>query len=151
LFIEVSYQWLKYTPISGRTGYTLRAAHGSQNGGRRIRQDRGEARTDLTTNRAVAGGWSVGSIVTLQSGFPFTPQLSYNPSNTGDTKNPVRPFVNPNFTGNVIIGSPNQWFNPSAFLALPNNSGFWGNLGRDTLIGPGLASWDFSVHKDTRN
>ncbi|HEY6341742.1 MAG TPA: carboxypeptidase regulatory-like domain-containing protein [Bryobacteraceae bacterium] len=99
---------------------------------------------------SLAGGWSVGSIVTLQSGFPFTPQLSYNPSNTGDTKNPVRPFVNPNFTGNVIIGSPNEWFNPSAFLAPPNNSGFWGNLGRDTLIGPGLASWDFSVHKDTR-
>jgi hypothetical protein len=51
---------------------------------------------------------------------------------------------------NVIIGSPNQWFNPAAFLAPPNNSGFWGNLGRDTLIGAGLASWDFSVHKDTQ-
>ncbi|HUB80531.1 MAG TPA: carboxypeptidase regulatory-like domain-containing protein [Bryobacteraceae bacterium] len=97
----------------------------------------------------LASGWSVGSIVTLQSGFPFTPQLSYNPSNSGDTKNPVRPFVNPNFTGNVITGSPNQWFNPAAFLAPPNNSGFWGNLGRDTLIGPGLATWDFSLHKDT--
>ncbi len=97
-----------------------------------------------------ASGWSVGSIVTLQSGFPFTPQLSYNPSNSGDTKNPVRPFVNPNFTGPVIIGSPNEWFNENAFLAPPNNSGFWGNLGRDTLIGPGLATWDFDVHKDTR-
>ena len=30
-----------------------------------------------------------------------------------------------------------------------NNSGFYGNLGRDTLIGPGLATWDFSVLKDT--
>jgi Carboxypeptidase regulatory-like domain/TonB-dependent Receptor Plug Domain len=98
----------------------------------------------------LASGWSVGSIVTLQSGFPFTPQLSYNPSNSGDTKNPVRPFVNPGFTGNPIIGSPNEWFNPAAFLAPPNNSGFWGNLGRDTLIGPGLATWDFSLHKDTR-
>ncbi len=98
----------------------------------------------------LAGGWSVGSIVTLQSGFPFTPQLSYNPSNSGDTKNPVRPFVNPDFTGNVIIGSPNEWFNPAAFLAPPNNSGFWGNLGRDTLIGPGLATWDFSADKMTR-
>ena len=39
------------------------------------------------------------SIVTLQSGFPITPQLSYNPSNNGDTRNPVRPFVNPNFMG----------------------------------------------------
>ena len=96
-----------------------------------------------------AGGWSVSSIVTVQSGFPFTPQLSYNPSNNGDTRNPVRPFANPDFTGPVILGKPGQWFNPEAFLQPPPNSGFYGNLGRDALIGPGLATWDFSVLKDT--
>lgn len=98
---------------------------------------------------AMASGWSLNSILTLQSGFPFTPLLSYNPSNNGDTKNPVRPFVNPAFTGPVILGSPNQWFNPAAFLAPPTGSGFYGNLGRDTLRGPGLATWDLSVLKDT--
>ena len=100
-------------------------------------------------NSAVSG-WSVNSIVTLQSGFPITPQLSYNPTNDGDAKNPVRPFVNPNFHGSVILGSPKQWFNPSAFLAPPANSGFWGNLGRDTLNGPDLGTWDFSTFKDTK-
>ncbi|MBV9397440.1 MAG: TonB-dependent receptor [Bryobacterales bacterium] len=99
--------------------------------------------------RALAGGWSLNSVVTLQGGFPFTPQLSYNPSNTGDTRNPVRPFVNPYFTGPVILGSVNQWFNPAAFLQPPNNSGFYGDLGRDTLMGPGLATWDLSFLKDT--
>jgi hypothetical protein len=98
---------------------------------------------------ALVSGWSVNSIVTLQSGFPFTPQLSYNPSNNGDTRNPVRPFINPDFTGPVILGKPSQWFNPDAFLAPPPNSGFYGNLGRNTLIGPGLATWDFSVSKAT--
>jgi hypothetical protein len=98
----------------------------------------------------IVSGWSVASVVTLQDGFPFTPQLSYNPSNNGDTRNPVRPFVNPNFTGKVITGNPNQWFNPAAFLQPPANSGFYGNLGRNTLIGPGLATWDFSVLKDTK-
>jgi len=49
----------------------------------------------------------------------------------------------------VIFGTPNQWYNPAAFLAPPNNSGFDGNLGRDTLIGPGLATWDFSLLKAT--
>jgi hypothetical protein len=34
-------------------------------------------------------------------------------------------------------------------LAPPNSSGFYGNLGRDTLIGPGLATWDLSFLKDT--
>jgi hypothetical protein len=99
-------------------------------------------------NGAVSG-WSVNSLVVLQSGFPFTPQLSYNPSNNGDTRNPVRPFVNPNFTGSAIIGKPSQWFNPNAFLQPPANSGFYGNLRRDTLVGPGLATWDFSAIKDT--
>ena len=70
-----------------------------------------------------ASGWSVNSIVTLQSGFPFTPQLSYNPSNNGDTRNPVRPFANPDFTGPVILGKPSQWFNPAAFLAPANTPG----------------------------
>jgi Carboxypeptidase regulatory-like domain len=100
----------------------------------------------------LASGWSVNSIVTIQSGFPLTPQLSYNPSNNGDTRNPVRPFANPNFSGPVILGKPSQWFNPNAFLApsnTPGNLGFYGNLGRDTLIGPGLAAWDFSVLKET--
>jgi hypothetical protein len=98
---------------------------------------------------ALVGGWSVNSIFAAQSGFPFTPQLSYNPSNNGDTRNPVRPFINPNFSGPVILGKPSRWFDPNAFLAPPANSGFYGNLGRDTLIGPGLATWDFSAFKTT--
>ncbi len=99
---------------------------------------------------AFIGGWSINSILTLQSGFPFTAQLSYNPSNNGDTRNPVRPFYNPNFTGNPITGSPAQWFNPNAFLQPPPNSGFFGNVSRDNLTGPGLATWDFSAVKDTQ-
>jgi carboxypeptidase family protein len=93
-------------------------------------------------------GWSLSGILTAQSGFPFTPQLSYNPSNNGDTRNPVRPFRNPTFSGPVVLGTPARWFNPNAFLAPPPNSGFYGDLGRDTFIGPGLTTWDFSVLKD---
>jgi hypothetical protein len=99
---------------------------------------------------AAVSGWSVSSIITAQTGFPFTPQLSYNPSNNGDTRNPVRPFLNPNFSGPVILGKPDQWLNPNAFLAPPANSGFYGNVGGDSYIGPGLATWDFSVLKDTK-
>ena len=52
----------------------------------------------------LVSGWSIDSIVTAQSGFALTPQLSYNPTRNGDTKNPVRPFVNPD--------SPARSFNP---------------------------------------
>jgi hypothetical protein len=97
---------------------------------------------------ALASGWTLNSIVTLQDGFPFTPQLSFNPSNNGDTRNPVRPSLNPAFNGKVILGSPNQYFNPNAFLVPPN--GTYGNLGRDAFIGPGLATLDLSLLKDTK-
>jgi hypothetical protein len=98
----------------------------------------------------MVSGWSVNSILTLQSGFPFTAQLSYNPSNNGDTRNPVRPFNNPNFHGNPILGTPAQWFSTSVFLQPPPNSGFFGNATRNNLVGPGLATWDFSTIKNTK-
>ena len=98
----------------------------------------------------IISGWNLASIIHVQSGFPFTPQLSYNPANNGDSRNPVRPFLDPTFTGPVVTGNPNHWFNPAAFVGLPSNSGFYGNVGRDTYTGPGLATWDFSAYKDTR-
>jgi hypothetical protein len=97
----------------------------------------------------LVSGWSLASIITLQTGFPLTPQLSYNPSNNGDTRNPVRPFINPDFHGTLVLANASHWFNPAAFLAPPNNSGFWGNAGRSIIPGPGLATWDFSAIKDT--
>ncbi len=95
----------------------------------------------------LASGWTVSAIETLQSGFPFTPQLGYNPSNNGDSRNPVRPSWNPAFSGPVILGSPAQYFNPAAFAAPA--TGTYGNVGRDVLTGPGLAELDFSVLKTT--
>ena len=100
--------------------------------------------------QALIGGWSANGILTAQSGFPFTPQLSYNPSNNGDTRNPVRPIVNPAFSGSPVTGNPAQWFNPAAFLAPPPNSGFYGNVRRNSLEGPGLSTWDQSLIKNTR-
>ena len=94
------------------------------------------------------GGWTANSIVTIQSGFPFTPQLSFNPSNDNDSRNPVRPSWNPAFTGPVILGTSAKWFDPNAFVVPA--AGTFGNVGRNVLTGPGLATWDFSLMKDTR-
>ena len=95
----------------------------------------------------LAAGWTLAGIETIQSGFPFTPQLGFNPSNNGDSRNPVRPSWNAAFTGNVVEGGPNQYFNPNAF-AIPV-VGTYGNVGRDTLIGPGMAELDLAALKKT--
>jgi hypothetical protein len=92
-------------------------------------------------------GWVLSGIETVQSGFPFTPQLGFNPTNNGDSRNPIRPSWNPSFAGPVILGGPNQYFNPNAFILPP--AGTYGNAGRDVLIGPGLAELDASLLKNT--
>ena len=103
-------------------------------------------------NRVVSG-WTVSTIVSLQTGLPFSPQLGYNPTGSGDTRNPVRPDINPNFgSGSVYTHGSTaqrvaQYFNPNAFAA--PHYGVVGNLGRDTLTGPGFSDWDLSLLKST--
>jgi hypothetical protein len=95
----------------------------------------------------VASGWQVNGILTLLSGFPLSPLVGTNQSGNGNTFNPDRPNLNPNFHGPVQIGSVDQWFDPNAY-SLPT-LGTWGNVGRGVLDGPGLAEFDFSVFKTT--
>ena len=97
-------------------------------------------------NRLVSG-WQFNTIVSLASGFPFTPQIGSNQSGDGDTRNPDRPSLNPAFSGPVVLGNPNEWFNPDAFI-LPL-AGTYGNLGRGVYSGPGLANVDASLFKST--
>jgi hypothetical protein len=94
------------------------------------------------------GGWQINGIATLLSGFPFTPQIGANRSGDGDTRNPDRPSVNPAFSGPVVLGNPNEWFNPNAFV-LPT-AGTYGDLGRGVYRGPGLADLDLSLFKTTK-
>ncbi|HEY2120198.1 MAG TPA: carboxypeptidase-like regulatory domain-containing protein [Candidatus Acidoferrum sp.] len=106
---------------------------------------RGDASQTRGWVQRLVGNWQLSGIQTVQSGLPFTPQLSYNPSNDGDTRNPVRPSWNPNFTGPIILGGPNQYFNPNAFIQpLP---GTYGNVGRNILQAPGLTETDLSLAK----
>jgi hypothetical protein len=91
------------------------------------------------------GSWQISGIETIQSGLPFTPQLSYNPSNDGDTRNPVRPSLNPSFTGPIILGGPGRYFDPSAFIAPLANT--YGNAPRNFLQGPGISETDLSFAK----
>jgi len=95
---------------------------------------------------ALIGDWQVSAIGSLLSGFPFTPQLGYNPTGNGDTRNPVRPNWNPSFTGTLYPKKPGQWFNPAAFL--PPATGTYGNVRRDSLIGPASSELDFSAIKN---
>ncbi len=93
---------------------------------------------------AVAGGWQVGSILTLQSGFPITPNVGGSDrSGTGGG------FDLPNATGlSPYLSDPHpyRWFDIAAFS--PNAPGTFGTAGRNSVIGPHIVAWDFSTHKN---
>ena len=100
----------------------------------------------------IVSGWSLASITTMLSGFPFSPQLGYNPTGSGDSRNPVRPNVTPGFSGQLYPGGSTaqrvaEYFNPAAFSAPA--AGYVGNAGRDSLVGPGFADCDLSLLKST--
>ena len=46
------------------------------------------------------------------------------------------------------LGTPDNWFDPCAFA--PQPLGTFGNLGRNTVSGPGVATFDFLVNKHFR-
>jgi len=96
---------------------------------------------------AVIGGWQVGGIFTLQSGVPqtilipgvdnsLTQNLGYDrPNSTGISSSLSNP-------------TPNGWYNRAAFVEAPQ--GFFGNVGRDTAIAPGIFAVNAEVHKNFR-
>jgi hypothetical protein len=97
---------------------------------------------------AIFGGWQVNAIFAAQTGFPFTPLVGFNQSADGNSRNPDRVSINPNFSGNIVQNNPNQWFNPQAFW-LPA-AGTYGDAGRDIIEAPGILSLDASLFKTVR-
>jgi len=91
----------------------------------------------------------VGTLITIQSGLPFTPQLAVNSLNNGG-------FQLPNRVGSGALPSSQQsylqWFDtslngPGSAFQLPPLYQY-GNSGYDILRGPGLANTDFSLARD---
>ncbi len=95
----------------------------------------------------LTAGWQTNGIVLLSSGAPFSTLVSYDSARArfGTGPSPERPDLVPGRSSNPIKGGPVQYFDPTAFtLPAP---GFYGTLGRNTLTGPGLVSFDGAVNK----
>jgi hypothetical protein len=104
--------------------------------------------TGLTA--ALAQGWQFSGIVTLRSGVPFSPVLGFDraralPRSGGAGQ---RPNLAAGASLNPVLGGPDQYFDPLAF-ELPE-AGFLGDVPRNTIIGPGYATWDASLVKNFR-
>jgi hypothetical protein len=86
----------------------------------------------------------------LANGNPFTVQNSFDRTGTaaiGPFRHD-RPNLRPGADNNPGAGSPDAYFNVNSFELQP--VGFLGDLGRNTVIGPGLFNVDFSLHKKAK-
>jgi hypothetical protein len=94
---------------------------------------------------SIMGGWTVGSIVAMQSGGPFTVTMQTNTTNA---------FSAGGLRAN-LLRDPNlppeerrieRWFDTEAFQAPPQFA--FGNAGRGILRADGRVAFDFSINKN---
>jgi hypothetical protein len=115
----------------------------------------GQDRKYMNTNKAldyVLGGWQIGGILTFQDGFPFTLGCSTGTvQNGGGGCYPDPAPGNPDWR----LDNPTRerWFNTAAFVDRNPEfgTGFrYGTVRRNSVIGPGIKSFDMSFNKNFR-
>jgi len=96
----------------------------------------------------LVGGWQLNTIITIQSGIPFSLTTPGQPSSGSPTDG--RPDLVGNLTTNP--GNTYQYFNIKAVAQAPQNGDGvllrQGTLGRNVLIGPGARTVDLSMFKN---
>ena len=90
------------------------------------------------------GQWQLGALVTVHSGFPFTPLTGVDDSRTGVG------LDRPNVVGNPYVRNTNTlvWISPAAFLA--NTLGTFGDAGNNSLRAPGFFDIDANATRSFR-
>jgi hypothetical protein len=97
--------------------------------------------------KRLLGGWQVAGLGLLRTGIPTTVTIPLSQTGNGATVN-QRPDIVFGTSPYPSRQSVDGWLNPAAFT-LPAVGSF-GNSGRNTVFGPGLAQIDVSVVKNTR-
>jgi len=98
----------------------------------------------------LAAGWQLNSIITVQSGRPINILTNNGGVNFNFVQRPdIIPGVNPilpNWSPTTGYLNPLAFKDPAVTATDPN--GYFGDLGRDEIFGPGFWNLDFSISKD---
>jgi hypothetical protein len=93
----------------------------------------------------IIGGWQMNGIMLARSGLPITITQSQNLLSTGTGNRPDRIR-----SGKVDKPTIDRWFDVEAFVPTRDNTGTYGNAGRNIVRGPGQWNLDISLVKVTR-
>jgi hypothetical protein len=93
---------------------------------------------------ALIRNWSVGTLIRLRSGTPFS--VTTGGLERGRQPDaPDFPDVCPGASANPVLGGPEKYFDPTAFCLQP--LGVIGNAPRNSVIGPGYATVDLMISR----
>jgi len=97
----------------------------------------------------IVNGWQFGGVFEASSGTPFFMNLGGDPlgQNNSDPFDVPNRLSGPGCNSLVNPGNPDNYVKLQC-LAPPNPANIRGNLGRNTMIGPGLLNTDLSVVKN---
>jgi hypothetical protein len=101
---------------------------------------------------AILGGWQLAGIMSMQTGFPSTINLTGDTAGIGGGSGGILIRANPvpGQSAELPAGrrTAAEWFNVNAFVEPPAYQ--FGTLGRNTLVGPGLFNIDTTLSKHFR-
>jgi hypothetical protein len=92
------------------------------------------------------GGWQLGGQLLISDGSPMTIGMGARPDLAALGLGSDNPDLISGGDNNPVIGDPDRYFDISQFAFPPART--IGNLGRNTLIGPGLVTVDLGVTKN---
>jgi len=98
----------------------------------------------------VLGGWQLGGVFQASTGVPFTPGFAGDSLGVGSTEPNIdvpNVLTGPGCGSYLNAGNPNHYIRTQCF-EVPKPITLRGNLGRNTLTGPGLLNFDLSVVKN---
>ncbi len=94
------------------------------------------------------GGWQLGTIFKLADGPPTSVTVRADGDLSDLNVGGQTPDLAAGASTSPVLGSADQYYDPSAFVYPDDNT--LGNVGRNTLIAPGLANLDISLIKKTQ-
>ena len=93
------------------------------------------------------GGWELTGLLSAQTGFPFTVIAGQDQSQTALGQDRAVVTGDPYGPGACGSRAPCVDFLNRGSFALPA-VGTFGNVGKDSVVGPGLVTWDMGIFKN---
>jgi hypothetical protein len=158
LFVRASYTYAKSLDDSSNTGGTIQYNFPTAQDSRNLRLERGRSDFDIghsfaasfiwtpkISNMGLLRDWQVAGTSTIYTGPPFTPKMGTFDYNNGGASRPDRIAK-----GTLDNPTVDQWFDRTAFPAVPLGSYRFGTSGRNVLDGPGTMALNVSLSRRIR-